>query len=159
DDDGHPLGSAGEWECRIDSISQSWAAFAGANPDRVKTALDSAWTELVDENAGLVRLLWPPFDKGPRDPGYIRAYPPGLRENGGQYCHAAAWLGLAFAQTGQADRAHRIFEMISPVRRADDPDKVRLYRTEPYVVAGDISSSGEHVGKGGWSWYTGAAAW
>jgi len=159
DDEGHPLGSARETECRIDSISQSWAAFAGGDPARVSLALEAARRELIDGDAGLARLLWPPFDTGPRDPGYIRAYPPGLRENGGQYSHAAAWLGLALAQTGDADCARDIFHMICPVRRTSTREGAEQYRIEPYVCAGDIASAEPHRGKGGWSWYTGAAAW
>lgn len=159
DDAGHPLGSALEEECRIDSISQSWAAFAGADPARVDNALAAAWRELVDDEAALARLLWPPFDNGPRDPGYIRAYPPGLRENGGQYSHAAAWLGLALAQADDADAARDIFHMICPPQRTARREGAELYRVEPYVVAGDIASAEPHRGQGGWSWYTGAAGW
>ena len=159
DDAGHPLGSSSEEECRIDSISQSWAAFAGANPQRVAQALASARAELIDQDAGLARLLWPPFDTGPRDPGYIKAYPPGIRENGGQYSHAAAWLGLALAQTGESDAARDIFRMLSAVERVDTPLAAEKYRTEPYAVTADIGGVAPHRGKGGWSWYTGAAAW
>lgn len=159
DDAGHPLGSAREAECQIDSISQSWSAFAGADPARVALALDGAKRELIDQEAGLARLLWPPFDKGLRDPGYIKAYPPGLRENGGQYSHAAAWLGLALAQAGDADGALDIFHMICPAKRAATQEGAAHYRIEPYVVAGDIASTEPHRGKGGWSWYTGAASW
>ena len=159
DDEGHPLGSARETDCRIDSISQSWSAFAGADPARVSLALEAAKRELIDHEANLARLLWPPFDKGPRDPGYIKAYPPGLRENGGQYSHAAAWLGLALAQTGDADGARDIFHMICPARRSSTREGAEHYRIEPYVTAGDIASAEPHRGKGGWSWYTGAAAW
>jgi cyclic beta-1,2-glucan synthetase len=154
DDEGDPLGSARNDECRIDSISQSWAMFAGGRPDRVRLALDSARRELVDPDARLARLLWPPFDKGPEDPGYIKAYPPGLRENGGQYAHAAAWLGLAFAKIGDGEAAHLIFSMISPIGR-----DTNRYRVEPYVVAGDIATAEPHTGRGGWTWYSGAAAW
>ena len=159
DDEGHPLGSARETECRIDSISQSWAVFAGADPERTALALDAARRELIDGEARLARLLWPPFDRGLIDPGYIAAYPPGLRENGGQYSHAAAWLGLALAQTGDADGALDIFHMICPATRTANAEGAEHYRIEPYVVAGDIASAPPHGGKGGWSWYTGAAAW
>ncbi len=159
DDAGHPLGSATEEECRIDSISQSWAAFAGADPERVSRALRSAKGELIDDEAMLARLLWPPFDKGPRDPGYIKAYPPGIRENGGQYSHAAAWLGLAFAQQGDGDGALGIFDMLSPVKRVSTPEDAETYRTEPYAITADIGGVEPHRGMGGWSWYTGAAAW
>ena len=159
DDAGHSLGSAREAECQIDSISQSWAVFAGADRERISLALDAVRRELIDQDAGLARLLWPPFDTGPGDPGYVKAYPPGLRENGGQYSHAAAWIGLAFAQTGDADGALDIFHMICPARRAATQKGAEHYRVEPYVVAGDIASAEPHRGKGGWSWYTGAAAW
>jgi len=159
DDDGHPLGSAENDECRIDSISQSWAAFAEADPERVRTALAAASQELLDPDAGLARLLWPPFADTPRDPGYIKAYPPGVRENGGQYSHAAAWLGLAFARAGQADDAMRVFDMLNPIGRATDRAKAEHYRVEPYAVAGDIASAGPLRGRGGWTWYTGAASW
>ena len=159
DDAGHPLGSASEEECRIDSISQSWAAFAGADAGKVAQALQSAMRELIDEDANLSRLLWPPFDAGPRDPGYIKAYPPGIRENGGQYSHAAAWLGLALAGQGDGDGALKLFDMLSPVRRVDSAKAAETYRTEPYVITADIGGVEPHRGKGGWSWYTGAAAW
>jgi cyclic beta-1,2-glucan synthetase len=159
DDDGHPLGSAENDECRIDSISQSWAAFAEADPERVRTALAAAARELIDPEAGLARLLWPPFAETPRNPGYIKAYPPGVRENGGQYSHAAAWLGLAFARTGQADAAMSVFEMLNPIGRATDRAGAEHYRVEPYAVAGDIASAGPLRGRGGWTWYTGAASW
>ncbi|HET9428897.1 MAG TPA: glucoamylase family protein [Allosphingosinicella sp.] len=154
DDDGDPLGTSSDEECRIDSISQSWAVFAGGRPERAALALESAYRELIDPQARLTRLLWPPFDRGPSDPGYIKAYPPGTRENGGQYSHAAAWLGLAFAKAGDGRTAHEIFSMISPVGRPAD-----LYRVEPYVVAGDIAAVAPNAGRGGWTWYTGAAAW
>ena len=158
-DDGHPLGSADDEECRIDSISQSWAAFAGADPERVRQALDAAWNELVSEKDNLVRLLWPPFDKGHRDPGYIKAYPPGIRENGGQYSHAAAWLGMAFALQDEPDKAFAMFNMLNPVRRSDERAKSKHYGLEPYAVAGDIAGCDPHAARGGWSWYTGAAGW
>jgi cyclic beta-1,2-glucan synthetase len=159
DDEGHPLGSARNNECRIDSISQSWAVFAGADAERTAAAITAARRELIDGEARLARLLWPPFDKSHGDPGYIAAYPPGLRENGGQYSHAAAWLGLAMAQTGDPGGALDIFHMICPASRTATAEGAEHYRIEPYVVAGDISSADPHRGKGGWSWYTGAAAW
>lgn len=159
DDQGNALGSAGNIECRIDSISQSWALFAGAPEERVQQALNAAKRDLIDPENRLARLLHPPFDKTPRDPGYIKAYPPGIRENGGQYSHAAAWLGLALAQSGDGDGAYEVFSMINPVTRSDTADKAALYRIEPYAVAGDIASASPHQARGGWSWYTGAAAW
>jgi cyclic beta-1,2-glucan synthetase len=159
DDAGHAWGSGQSEECRIDSISQSWAAFAGANPVRVDKALSSALTELVDKEHGLARLLWPPFDRTPQDPGYIKAYPPGIRENGGQYSHAAAWLGLALARRGRAEEAMGIFNMLNPIARTADRTEAEHYRGEPYVVAGDISAGTPHAGRSGWTWYTGSAAW
>ncbi|AKH43957.1 cyclic beta-1,2-glucan synthetase [Altererythrobacter atlanticus] len=159
DDEGHAWGSAQSEECRIDSISQSWAALAGADPARVEQALGSALTELVDEEHHIARLLWPPFDQAPHDPGYIKAYPPGIRENGGQYSHAAAWLGIALARTGKTDEAMKVFNMLNPIARAMDPATAKHYRGEPYVVAGDISAGEQHGGRSGWTWYTGSAAW
>jgi cyclic beta-1,2-glucan synthetase len=160
DDDGRPWGSSAGDECRIDSIAQSWSVLSGSRArKRAPEALASAWRELVREDEGLVRLLWPPFEATPRDPGYIKAYPPGIRENGGQYTHAAAWLGWAFAEIGDGDAAHRIFSAITPIRRAATPEGVARYRVEPYVIAADIGSQAPHLGRGGWTWYTGSAAW
>ena len=160
DDDGRPWGSRACDECRIDSIAQSWSVLSGSRADgRARQALAAAWRELVREDDSLVRLLWPPFDATPREPGYIRAYPPGIRENGGQYTHAAAWLAWAFAEVGDGDAAHRIFELIHPIRHASTNAGVARYRVEPYVIAGDIGSVAPHVGRGGWTWYTGSAAW
>jgi cyclic beta-1,2-glucan synthetase len=160
DDDGRAWGSKACDECRIDSIAQSWSVLSGPRADgRGREALQSAWRELVREDESLVRLLWPPFDATPRDPGYIKAYPPGIRENGGQYTHAAAWLAFAFAEVGDGDSAHRIFELIHPVRHAATPAGAARYRVEPYVLAGDVGSVAPHVGRGGWTWYTGSAAW
>lgn len=159
DDHGRALGSAEQAECRIDSIAQSWAQFACGSNERTAAALRSASQHLVDSEARLARLLWPPFDVGLHDPGYIAAYPPGVRENGGQYNHAAAWLGLAMAEIGDGESAYDILKMISPLHRVRTPEDAALYRLEPYAVAGDICTAGEHRGRGGWSWYTGAAAW
>jgi len=159
DDDGRPIGSAESDECRIDSIAQSWAAFASADQERVSEALQSAWDMLVSQEDQLARLLWPAFDEGLIDPGYIKAYPPGIRENGGQYSHATAWLGMAFARVKDPEKAFALFNMINPVRRSDDHAKAEHYRLEPYAVAGDISAGKQHTGRGGWSWYTGAAGW
>lgn len=159
-DDGLPWGSKDSDECQIDSISQSWAALAGGpSPDRTATAVGAATRRLVDDDARLVRLLTPPFDRTPRDPGYIRAYPPGVRENGGQYTHAAAWLGLAHARLGDGDEAYRIFDLINPIRRAGDRSEAELYRAEPYVVPADVRGAWPGIGQAGWTWYTGAAGW
>lgn len=160
DDDGRPWGTAAESECRIDSIAQSWARISGAGrPERIERALGAAREHLVLADDRLVRLLAPPFDATPRDPGYIKAYPPGIRENGGQYTHAAAWLGIAFALSGDGDAAMDIFRRINPICQTASLDDARRYRTEPYVLAADVAGIPPHVGRGGWSWYTGAAAW
>ena len=159
-DDGLPWGSKESDECQIDSISQSWAALAdGPSPERTATAVAAATGRLVDPDARLVRLLTPPFDRTPRDPGYIRAYPPGVRENGGQYTHAAAWLGLAHARLGDGDRAYGIFDLINPIRRTAGLADAELYRAEPYVLAADVRGAEPGVGQAGWTWYTGAAGW
>jgi len=160
DDEGRPWGSSKSNECRIDSIAQSWAVLSGgAPPERAEQALESAHRMLVRRDEQIARLLWPPFDVTPRDPGYIKAYPPGIRENGGQYSHAAAWLGLAFAEAGDGDRAMQIFRMLNPIERTRSAAAIERYRLEPYALAGDIASAEPHTGRGGWSWYTGAAAW
>ena len=159
-DDGLPWGSKDSEECQIDSISQSWAVLAdGLSPERTLAAINAATNRLVDHEARLVRLLTPPFDRTLRDPGYIRAYPPGVRENGGQYTHAAAWLGLAHAQLGNGDMAYKIFDLINPIRRTDDLGGAELYRGEPYVLAADVRGAEPGIGQAGWTWYTGAAGW
>ena len=159
-DDGLPWGSKESDECQIDSISQSWSALAGGpSPERTAMAMAAATERLVEPDARLVRLLTPPFEHTPRDPGYIRAYPPGVRENGGQYTHASAWLGLAHARLGNGDQAYRIFDLINPIRRTDDRDRAELYRGEPYVLAADVRGAEPGIGQAGWTWYTGAAGW
>ena len=159
-DDGLTWGSKESDECKIDSISQSWAALAGGpSPERMAMAMSAATRQLVDDDTRLVRLLTPPFDRTPRDPGYIRAYPPGVRENGGQYTHAAAWLGLAHARLGNVEMAYRMFDLIHPIHRTKSISGVQLYRGEPYVLPGDVRASDPGVGQAGWTWYTGAAGW
>ncbi len=159
-DDGTPLGSKDSQECRIDSIAQSWSVLSGqGKPERTVKALDAAVSELVDEEAGIVRLFTPPFAKSPLDPGYIKAYPPGVRENGGQYTHAAIWLGLALARAGRASDAWRCFEILNPVNHARDAEAAERYRVEPYVVAADVYGGEAYLGRGGWTWYTGSAGW
>ncbi len=159
-DDGHVLGSAENRECRIDSIAQSWAVLSGAaRPERGRQAMDSAYTELKREAQGLFLIFDPPFDKTTHDPGYIKGYPPGVRENGGQYTHAAAWAAWAFTLLGDGDRAEEIFRLLNPIYHADSEDAVSEYRVEPYVVSGDIYSVEPYAGRGGWTWYTGAAGW
>jgi cyclic beta-1,2-glucan synthetase len=159
-DDGTPLGSIASEECRIDSISQSWGVISGAaQPERVLRAMSAVDAELVSRADGLVRLLTPPFDRSEPDPGYIRAYPPGLRENGGQYTHAALWTTLAFAHLGDGDRAAELWSLLNPINHASTRASVERYKVEPYVVCADVYSAPAHVGRGGWTWYTGSAGW
>ena len=159
-DDGAPLGSAKGDECRIDALVQAWAVISGAAPpDRIEQALDALERHLVSERDGLIRLLTPPFDRTPHDPGYIKGYVPGVRENGGQYTHAALWVIRALAEAGRRDRAAALLEMISPVTRGGSAEAVARYKVEPYVVAADVYGAEPHVGRGGWTWYTGSAAW
>ncbi|MEO6953234.1 MAG: glucoamylase family protein [Polyangia bacterium] len=159
-DDGTPLGSAQGMDCRIDSLAQTWSVLSGAgDPARARQAMASVDSELVDEDARIVKLLAPPFDHAPIDPGYIRGYVPGVRENGGQYTHAAAWVLQAHLQLGHGDRAGELLSMINPVRHADTSAGAALYRVEPYVLSGDVAAAAPHVGRGGWSWYTGSASW
>ena len=160
DDDGVPWGSKDNDECQIDLIAQAWSVLSGSHPDeRTYIALQSAQDHLVDADARLIRLLTPPFDQTERDPGYILAYPPGIRENGGQYTHAATWLGHAYVTLGDGDRAHEVFDLINPIRRSANRDDALHYKREPYVLTGDVSGAGDRTGQGGWSWYTGSAAW
>jgi cyclic beta-1,2-glucan synthetase len=159
-DDGTPLGSAGNDECRIDSIAQSWAVISGAGaPERAALAMRSLERLLVRDDAGLLLLLAPPFDRTPLDPGYIKGYLPGVRENGAQYTHAALWTVQATALLGDGERAFALFQMINPLTRTTTPGGVDRYRVEPYVVPADVYAAEGHVGRGGWTWYTGSASW
>ncbi len=159
-DDGTPLGSNQNEECKIDSISQSWAVISeAAPPAHAKQAMESLLDKLVDYDNNLMPLLLPPFDSGNTDPGYIKAYPPGIRENGGQYTHAATWAIIATAKLGLGDKAHQLFSMINPINHTSTPEAVDRYRTEPYVTCGDVYSQEPYVGRGGWSWYTGSCGW
>jgi cyclic beta-1,2-glucan synthetase len=159
-DDGTPLGSAGSAECRIDSIAQSWAVLSGAaDPARARRAMEAVDAYLVRPGDDLVLLFTPPFDRTGTDPGYIKGYLPGVRENGGQYTHAAAWCVMARAQLGDGERASELFAMLNPVNRAASRAGVHAYKVEPYVLAADIYSEPPHVRRGGWTWYTGAAGW
>jgi cyclic beta-1,2-glucan synthetase len=159
-DDGTPLGSAQNDECRIDSIAQSWAVLSGAVPQRFsERAMDAVRSSLVSRSAGIMPLLDPPFDQSAQDPGYIKAYPPGVRENGGQYTHAAVWVVMALARLGSGDEAAELFHMLNPVNHTRTNADVLRYKTEPYAVAGDVYARAPHAGRGGWSWYTGSAAW
>jgi len=159
-DDGTPLGSAADPECRIDSIAQSWGVISGAaDPDRGARAMAAVERHLVNRRDGLIRLLTPPFDQMSKDPGYIKGYVPGVRENGGQYTHAAVWTVLAFAALGEGDKAGELFRLLNPVHRVSSRASVQRYKVEPYVVAGDVYGEPPHVGRGGWTWYSGAAGW
>jgi cyclic beta-1,2-glucan synthetase len=159
-DDGTPLGSIGSDECRIDSIAQSWSVISGAgDPHRQAQAMRSLEEHLVREDARLLLLLTPPFDHTPHDPGYIKGYLPGVRENGAQYTHAALWAVLATAIQGYGDRAFELFQMLNPLTHARTPEEVATYKVEPYVVAADVYTAEGQLGRGGWTWYTGSASW
>ncbi|MBI3767959.1 MAG: glycosyl transferase [Deltaproteobacteria bacterium] len=159
-DDGTPLGSAANDECRIDALAQAWAVLSNAVPRaRAAQAMDAVLHLLVDEEHGLIRLLTPPFDHDPHDPGYIKGYVPGIRENGGQYTHAALWVVEALAELGRRDRAAALLTMLSPVSHGATPAQVATYQVEPYIVAADVYGTAPHIGRGGWTWYTGSASW
>jgi cyclic beta-1,2-glucan synthetase len=159
-DDGTPLGSSTNGECRIDSIVQSWSAISGAaDPGRAAQAMAAVDEQLIQRDSGLALIFTPPFDRTPLDPGYIKGYPPGIRENGGQYTHAAVWSVIAFAMLGDGDKAHELFSLLNPVNHANTRAGVHRYKVEPYVVAADIYSEPPHIGRGGWTWYTGSAGW
>ncbi len=159
-DNGIPLGSAQNEECSIDSIAQSWSVLSGAgNPDRSATAMESAYQRLVKKDSGMIQLLDPPFDKSGLNPGYIKGYVPGVRENGGQYTHAAIWLVMAFAKLKNKEKVQELLQMINPVNHGSTPAQIDIYKAEPYVVAADVYSVDQHVGRAGWTWYTGSAGW
>jgi cyclic beta-1,2-glucan synthetase len=159
-DDGTALGSVSSDECRIDSVAQSWSVISGAAPrEHAVRAMAAVDAQLVSRSEGLVQLLTPAFDRTPHDPGYIKAYPPGLRENGGQYTHAAMWCTLAFALLGDGDRAGELFSLINPINHASTRAAIHRYKVEPYVVCADVYSAPAHIGRGGWTWYTGSAGW
>jgi cyclic beta-1,2-glucan synthetase len=159
-DDGAALGSATNVECRIDSIAQSWSVLSGAAAgDRAAQAMEAVDAQLIQRDSRLALLFTPPFDRTPLDPGYIKGYPPGIRENGGQYTHAATWSVIAFALLGEADKAAELFSWLNPINRATTRADVHRYKVEPYVIAADTYSVAPHIGRGGWTWYTGAAGW
>ena len=159
-DDGAPLGSAANEECRIDSIVQSWAVLSGAgDAARTVQAMDQLDKQLAHSEAGLLLLITPPFQNSTQDPGYIKGYQPGVRENGGQYTHAAIWSMMAFAKLGNGEKAYQYFKMLNPIQHSHSDASLNRYKVEPYVLAGDIYSGGVLEGRGGWSWYTGSAAW
>jgi cellobiose phosphorylase len=159
-DDGTPLGSTSNPECRIDSISQSWSVLSGAaSKERQRQAMEAVYRHLVRQDAKLIQLLDPPFDQSSLNPGYIKGYVPGVRENGGQYTHAALWTTMAFAILGDHERAWKLLAMINPVNHTKTSEMVSVYKVEPYVVSADVYGVSPHVGRGGWSWYTGSAGW
>jgi cellobiose phosphorylase len=159
-DDGTPLGSIQNAECKIDSIAQSWAVLSGAGEkERARQAMSSLEDYLVVRTDGLIKLLTPPFDQGEMEPGYIQGYVPGVRENGGQYTHAAAWAIMAFAKLGDGDKACELFELINPINNTNDPREYLRYKGEPYIMSSDVYSVYPHSGRSGWTWYTGSAGW
>jgi cellobiose phosphorylase len=159
-DDGSPLGSVSNPECQIDSIAQSWSVLSGAgDAERSRMAMEAVDQRLVHRDHGLIQLLDPPFDKSNLNPGYIKGYVPGVRENGGQYTHAAIWAAMAFAALGDSRRAWELLAIIDPIRHAMSPEAIAAYKVEPYVVAADIYALSPHTGRGGWTWYTGSAGW
>ncbi len=159
-DDGTPLGSSENDECQIDSISQSWAVISGGgDPARARQAMASVDIHLVQRDQQLIQLLTPPFDKSDLEPGYIKGYVPGVRENGGQYTHAAIWAATAFAMLGDKERAWELFTMLNPINHGSEPEQIARYKVEPYVMSADIYAAPPHTGRGGWTWYTGAASW
>ena len=159
-DDGTPLGSVQNEECKLDSLTQSWAVLSGAaQPRRAERAMNAVRAHLVRRDAQIVLLLTPPFDRMAHDPGYIKGYLPGVRENGGQYTHAALWTVIALARLGMGDEAMELFHMINPINHMRTPEDAERYRAEPYAVAADVYAHPMHVGRGGWTWYTGSAGW
>ena len=157
---GTPLGSVTNNECRIDSIAQSWSVISrAADPARASRAMAAVDKYLVRRDEKLSLLFTPPFDHPAEDPGYIKGYPAGIRENGGQYTHGATWAAMAFAMQGDGDRAAELLSMLNPIRHADSPTGVQRYKVEPYVACADVYSVSPHVGRGGWTWYTGSAGW
>jgi cellobiose phosphorylase len=159
-DDGEPLGSASSAECQIDSLPQSWAVFSRAGtPARAGQAMAAVDERLVRRELGLIQLFDPPFDRSSAKPGYVKGYVPGVRENGGQYTHAAVWAVMAFAAAGDIEKAWELFGLINPVRKGDSEAAIARYQVEPYVVAADVYTNPQHAGRGGWTWYTGSAGW
>jgi cellobiose phosphorylase len=159
-DDGTPLGSASNPECQIDSIAQSWSVLSGAgDAEHSRMAMEAVDQRLVRRGHGLIQLLDPPFDKSNLNPGYIKGYVPGVRENGGQYTQGAIWAAMAFAALGDSRRAWELLVMINPVNHARSPEGMAIYQVEPYVVAADVYALSPHTGRGGWTWYTGSAGW
>jgi cellobiose phosphorylase len=159
-DDGTPLGSKENNECRIDAIAQSWSVLsAAATSERKVMAMASLDKYLVKRDLKLIQLLDPPFDEGGLNPGYIKGYVPGVRENGGQYSHAAIWALMAFAALGEREKTWELFSMINPINHSSNADAIQVYKVEPYVMAADVYANESHKGRGGWTWYTGSSGW
>jgi cyclic beta-1,2-glucan synthetase len=159
-DNGEALGSSSNQECQIDSLPQSWSVIsAAADPSRSRRAMQAVDRHLVRREAGLIQLFDPPFDKSVLDPGYIKGYIPGVRENGGQYTHGAIWTAMAFALMGENDHAWELFSLLNPIHHGSTPEQIATYKVEPYVVAADVYGVAPHTGRGGWTWYTGSAGW
>jgi cyclic beta-1,2-glucan synthetase len=159
-DNGEPLGSKTNPECQIDSLPQSWSVLSGAgDPQRARQALQALDQRLIRRDAGLIQLFDPPFDRSSLNPGYIKGYIPGVRENGGQYTHGAIWATMAFALQGETDRAWELFSLLNPIHHSASPSQAATYKVEPYVVAADVYALAPHTGRGGWTWYTGSAGW
>jgi cyclic beta-1,2-glucan synthetase len=159
-DNGSPLGSSNSPECKIDSIAQSWSVLSGGgDTEKAVTAMESSYKLLVQKDTRIIQLLEPPFDKSDLNPGYIKGYVPGVRENGGQYTHAAIWMIIAFARLGNNERVWQLLEMINPVNHGKTPGSIATYKVEPYVLAADVYAMSPHAGRGGWTWYTGSAGW
>lgn len=159
-DNGDPIGSMENEECRIDSISQSWGVISGAaDNDKKYISMESLENQLIDKENGLIKLLDPPFEKSKIEPGYIKAYLPGVRENGGQYTHAAMWAIMAFTKLGFGDKAVEYYTMINPIEHSRTKDSAKKYKVEPYVIPADIYEAKGLEGRGGWTWYTGSSSW
>jgi cellobiose phosphorylase len=159
-DNGEPLGSQSNPECQIDSLPQSWSVISGAGDrSRARHAMQSVDERLVRRDTGLIQLFDPPFDKSSLNPGYVKGYIPGVRENGGQYTHGAIWVVLAFALLGENERAWELFALLNPIHHGGTPAQIAIYKVEPYVVAADVYAVAPHLGRGGWTWYTGSAGW
>jgi len=154
------LGSIQNSECQIDSLAQSWAVISeGGDKERIAEAMSALENYLVKRDEGLIKLLTPPFDEGDLEPGYIKSYVPGVRENGGQYTHAAAWVVMAFAKMGDGEKAMELFDLLNPINHSRTHIEYSRYKVEPYVMAADVYSVPPHTGRGGWTWYTGSAGW
>src|SRR5437773_6431735 len=159
-DNGEPLGSRTNPECQIDSLPQSWSVISGAgNPERSRQAMNAVNQRLIRRDVKLIQLFDPPFDKSPLNPGYIKGYIPGVRENGGQCTHGAIWTTMAFALMGENDRAWELFALLNPLHHGATPEQIATYKVAPYVSAADVYAVAPHTGRGGWTWYTGSAGW